>query len=269
MSGMKMRALHGLHYEIRNTLRSRNFWCYIAVCILMCISGYVQGGAFDGAFEFLAGIERFSLEDISMNNVIQWLMPHLLLSVYIGECGERDMRMQRLIMPRYAALKSYWQFQAVKLLIISLIYYALIIFISSLISYILGNRLVKVSEVVLSRHNLYSGNMPASWIVMLDILLRAGLSMAMVGIVQLALAWFTGSQRFGVAAFAMLMIVPLFIIDTDVQRMLPCDMSMYMRGGSVTDGLSLIWVCVICTVGIFAATEILCLASRRRTIIVN
>ena len=133
----------------------------------------------------------------------------------------------------------------------------------------LGNRLVKVSEVVLSRHNLYSGNMPASWIVMLDILLRAGLSMAMVGIVQLALAWFTGSQRFGVAAFAMLMIVPLFIIDTDVQHMLPCDMSMYMRGGSVTDGLSLIWVCVICTVGIFAATEILCLASRRRTIIVN
>ena len=264
MSGMKMRALHGLHYEIRNTLRSRNFWCYIAVCILMCISGYVQGGVFDGAFGFLAGIERFSLEDISMNNVIQWLMPHLLLSVYIGECGERDMRMQRLIMPRYAALKSYWQFQAVKLLII-----ALIIFISSLISYILGNRLVKVSEVVLSRHNLYSGNMPASWIVMLDILLRAGLSMAMVGIVQLALAWFTGSQRFGVAAFVMLMIVPLFIIDTDVQRMLPCDMSMYMRGGSVTDGLSLIWVCVICTVGIFAATEILCLASRRRTIIVN
>ena len=41
------------------------------------------------------------------------------------------------------------------------------------------------------------------------------------------------------------------------------------RLGSVTDGLSLIWVCVICTVGIFAATEILCLASRRRTIIVN
>ena len=53
---MKMRTLHGLHYEIRNTLHSRNFWCYIIVCILMCISGYVQGGAFDGAFGFLAGI---------------------------------------------------------------------------------------------------------------------------------------------------------------------------------------------------------------------
>ena len=173
MSGMKMRALHGLHYEIRNTLRSRNFWCYIAVCILMCISEYVQGGAFDGAFGFLAGIERFSLDDISMSKIIGWLMPHLLLSVYIGECGERDMHMQRLIMPRYAALKSYWRFQAVKLLIISLIFFVKIIFISSLISYILGNRLVKVSEVVLSRHNLYSGNMPASWIVMLDVLLRA------------------------------------------------------------------------------------------------
>lgn len=269
MSGMKMRTLHGLHYEIRNTLRSRNFWCYIIVCTLMCISGYVQGGTFDGAFGFLAGIERFSLEDISMNNVIQWLMPHLLLSVYIGECGERDMRMQRLIMPRYATLKSYWRFQAVKLLIISLIYYALIILISSLASYALGNRLIKVSEVVLSRHNLYSGNMPASWLVMLDILLRAGFAMAMVGIVQLALAWFSGSQRFGVAAFALLMLVPLFIVDTNVQRVLPCDMSMYMRGGSVTDGLSLIWVCVICTVGIFATTEILCLAARRRTIIVN
>ena len=121
----------------------------------------------------------------------------------------------------------------------------------------LGNRLVKVSEVVLSRHKTgYSGNMPASWIVMLDILLRTGLSMAMVGIVQLALAWFTGSQRFGVAAFVMLMIVPLFIIDTDVQRMLPCDMSMYMRGGSVTDGFeSDMGMRYMRTVGIFAATS--------------
>ena len=269
MSEVKMRTVHGLHYEIRNTLRSQNFWCYIIVCILMCISGYVQGGTFDGAFEFLAGIEQFSLEDISMNNVIKWLMPHLLLSVYIGECGERDMRMQRFIMPRYAALKSYWRFQAVKLLIISLMYYTLIILISSLTSYVLGNRLFKVSEVVLSRHNLYSGNMPASWIVMLDILLRTGFVMAMVGMVQLALAWSTGSQRLGVAAFAILMLAPLFIIDTNVQRVLPCNMSMYMRGGSVTDGLRLIWVCATCTVGIFATAEILCIAARRRTIIVN
>lgn len=94
MNGMNMRMAHGLNYELRNTLRSRNFWCYVVVCVLLCISGYVQGGAFDGAFGLLAGLRRFSLEDISMYRIIKWLMPHLLLSVYIGECGERDMRMQ-------------------------------------------------------------------------------------------------------------------------------------------------------------------------------
>lgn len=269
MSGIKMRALHGLHYEIRNALRSRNFWCYIAVCILMCISGYVQGGAFDGAFGFLAGIERFSLDDISMSKIIGWLMPHLLLSVYIGECGERDMHMQRLIMPRYAALKSYWRFQAVKLLITSLMYYALIILGSAIASYMLGNRLPKISEVVLSRYRLYSGNMPASWAIMLDMLLRTGLVMAMVGLIQLALAWFTGEQHLGLTAFAVLMLLPLFIVDKNVQRVLPCDMSMYMRGNLVADGLSLIWVCIICAVGMAATIAILCLAARRRTIIVN
>ena len=116
MNGMNMRMAHGLNYELRNTLRSRNFWCYVVVCVLLCISGYVQGGAFDGAFGLLAGLRRFSLEDISMDRIIKWLMPHLLLSVYIGECGERDMRMQRLSLPRYASLRSYWWFQAFKLL---------------------------------------------------------------------------------------------------------------------------------------------------------
>lgn len=269
MSGIKLRIGHELIYEIRNTLRARSFRYYIIVGILMCISGYVQGGAFDGAFALLVGIEQFSLDDLSMSKIIRWLMPHLMLSVYIGECGERDMRMQRYIMPRYAALRSYWRFQAIKLTVISLMYYAIIIVASSLISYILGNRLIKVSEMALSHCDLYSGSLPATWLIMLEILLRAGLVMAMVGLIQLALSWLTGSQRGGVAAFAVLMLVPMFIQNSDVQRLLPCDMSMYMRGSAVCGGLSLVWVCAICVFVMAAAIECICLISRMRTIIVN
>lgn len=269
MSGIKLRIVHELLYETRNTLRARSFRCYIIVGILMCISGYVQGGAFDGAFGLLVGIEHSSLDDISMSKIINWLMPHLMLSVYIGECGERDMRMQRYIMPRYSALRNYWRFQAIKLVIISLMYYAIIVAASSLVSYILGNRLIKVSEMALSHNNLYSGSLPSTWLIMLEILLRAGLTMAMVGLIQLALSWLTGNQRGGVAAFAVLMPVPMFIQNSDVQRLLPCDMSMYIRGSAVGGGLSLIWVCAICIFVMAAVIESICASSRLRTIIVN
>ncbi len=110
MNGMNMRMAHGLNYELRNTLRSRNFWCYVVVCVLLCISGYVQGGAFDGAFGLLAGLRRFSLEDISMYRIIKWLMPHLLLSVY------RGMRRARYA---YAAIEPAALCFAQKLLVVS------------------------------------------------------------------------------------------------------------------------------------------------------
>lgn len=269
MSGMNMRIAHSLHYELRNTLRSRNFWCYVVVCVLLCISEHVQGGVFDGAFGLLAGFRRFSLEDVSMNKIITWLMPHLLLSVYIGECGERDMRMQRLSMPRYASLRSYWRFQAFKLLIVSFVYYALVILGAALTSYALGNHMWKISEAALAWYNLYSGSLPASWIIMLEILLRTSLVMSTVGLVQLALAWFTGEQRWGIAGFAALMLVSLFVMDGRLQRLLPCDMSMYMRGNTVLDGLSAIWVCVICAGVMWATIEALCALMRFRTIIVD
>lgn len=266
---MSVRALPGLYYELRNTLRSKNFWCYVTVCILMCMGGYVQGGSLDGAFGLLVGISRFSLDDISMNAIIKWLMPHLLLSVYIGESGERDMRMQRLCLPRYASLRSYWRFQTLKLLVTALVYYALIVLGAALLSWVLGNRMPKVSEAALSWHNLYSGTMPGSWAVMLEIVVRAAATMSLVGLAQLALAWLTGSQSWGMAAFAALMLVPLFAVNARIQRLLPCDMSMYMRGSAVTDGLSLAWVCLLCAMGIVAVVEGLCLATRMRTIIVS
>lgn len=269
MNGMNMRMAHGLNYELRNTLRSRNFWCYVVVCVLLCISGYVQGGAFDGAFGLLAGLRRFSLEDISMYRIIKWLMPHLLLSVYIGECGERDMRMQRLSLPRYASLRRYWRFQAFKLLIVSLVYYALVILGAASASFALGNRMWKISEAALAWYDLYSGYMPSAWMTMLEILLRTSLVMSTVGLVQLALAWFTGEQRWGIAGFAALMLAPLFVMDVRLQRLLPCDMSMYMRGNTVLDGVSAIGVCVMCIVVMLATIEALCASMRFRTIIVN
>ena len=148
-------------------------------------------------------------------------------------------------------------------------YYAIIVAASSLVSYILGNRLIKVSEMALSHNNLYSGSLPSTWLIMLEILLRAGLTMAMVGLIQLALSWLTGNQRGGVAAFAVLMPVPMFIQNSDLQRLLPCDMSMYIRGSAVGGGLSLIWVCAICIFVMAAVIESICASSRLRTIIVN
>lgn len=264
-----MRTLRGLRYELSNALRSRSFWSYVVVCVLMCISGYVQGGMFDGAFGLLAGLVRVSPEDISMEKAIRWLMPHLLLSVYMGECGERDLRMQRLSLPRCASFRSYWRFQALKLLLISLMYYALIVLGAALVSAALGNRLPKVSEAALAWHGLYSGMLPGAWAMMLEVSLRAALAMALVGLAQLALTWLTGDQRWGMAAFAALMLAPLFVADARVLRALPCDMAMYLRSGAVSDGLNLMWMCAICVVAGLAIIEALCVAARLRTVLVN
>ncbi len=104
---------------------------------------------------------------------------------------------------------------------------------------------------------------------MLEILIRTSLVMSTVGLIQLALAWFTGEQRWGIAGFSALMLAPLFVMDVRLQRLLPCDMSMYMRGNTVLDGVTAIWVCVICAVVMLATIEALCVSMRFRTIIVN
>ncbi|MGI6184072.1 MAG: hypothetical protein ACOYIH_08175 [Candidatus Fimadaptatus sp.] len=269
MSRMKVRALPGLYYELSNTLRAKNFWFYVTVSVLLCITQYVQGGVLDGAFGLLVGVDRFSLGDIDIAGIINWLMPHLLLSAYIGECGEQDMRMQRMNMPRYASMRRYWTFQAIKLVVTGLMYYMAVVVISALMSLALGNRMFKISESTLSFYNLYSGTLPNSWLIMLEIVLRAALTMAMVGMIQLALAWLTDSQRWGLAAFAALMLVSMFVTDAGVQRFLPCDLTMYLRGGTVSDGLGLAGVCLICASAMVVTVETLCIAARTRTIVVN
>lgn len=266
---MKVRALPGLYYELSNALRSKDFWIYAFVSALICISGVLRGGVLDAAFSNMAGIAMRNFLDINMENIINWLMPHLLLSAYIGECGEQDMRMQRMNMPRYASMRRYWTFQAIKLVVIGLMYYMAVVVISALMSLALGNRMFKISESTLSFYNLYSGTLPNSWLIMLEIVLRAALTMAMVGMIQLALAWLTDSQRWGLAAFAALMLVSMFVTDAGVQRFLPCDLTMYLRGGTVSDGLGLAGVCLICASAMVVTVETLCIAARTRTIVVN
>ena len=269
MNRTKLRALHGLYYELSNALRSKNFWIYAFVSALICISGVLRGGVLDAAFSNMAGIAMRNFLNINMESIINWLMPHLLLSAYIGECGEQDMRMQRMNMPRYASMRRYWTFQAIKLVMTGLMYYVAVVVISALMSLALGNHMFKISESTLSFYNLYSGTLPNSWLIMLEIVLRAALTMAMVGMIQLALAWLTDSQRWGLAAFAALMLVSMFVTDAGVQRFLPCDLTMYLRGGTVSDGLGLAGVCLICASAMVVTVETLCIAARTRTIVVN
>ncbi|MEF9974409.1 MAG: hypothetical protein RR296_10585 [Clostridia bacterium] len=202
--------------DVSRRLKSYLFTPMFMLCVMISVG---VGVAFSSSYPLVGGLYRYQagvpymfVENVDLKRVIEWMIPHLLVSLIVGRQTEESLGTARYELPRYQSPMQWW-------LRVNLAAYGLIVLFYLLIFGSLWG-------VSVMGGRAYSAE---DWSIWLSMIAQIMLTMAALMTGQMVVHLYTQRSIYAAGAFFLVILLSVFLPSQDSARYAMGSWMMYCR----------------------------------------